>query len=97
MKAAPLVPSRSRSLLPVFLRPRAVLRFLRDARASRSSKLLFLAAVIYAVLPVDLIPDVAPVIGWLDDAGFLTATVAWAFNRVSKYEREHPAEEPKAR
>lgn len=88
--AASMAPTRSNSILPVFLRPHAILRFLRDARASRGSKIFFLAAMIYTVMPIDLIPDVAPVIGWLDDIGVLTAAVALAMSRVSKYEREYP-------
>lgn len=70
------------------------MRFLRDARASRASKIFFVLAMLYTVMPIDLIPDIAPVVGWLDDAGLLTAAVAWAMNRVSKYEREHPELDP---
>lgn len=88
--ATSIAPTRAKSFLPVFLRPRAILRFMRDSRASRASKIVFLLAMIYTVLPIDLVPDVAPVIGWLDDAGLLTAAVAWAMNRVAKYERENP-------
>jgi uncharacterized membrane protein YkvA (DUF1232 family) len=88
--ASSLAPTRAKSLLPVFLRPRAILRFLRDSRASPASKIFFLVAILYVAFPLDLVPDVAPVIGWLDDAGVFTASLAWIMNRVAKYEREHP-------
>lgn len=45
-----------------------------------------LSAVAYAVSPIDAVPDVIPVVGWLDDLGVLglaTAAVGglvgWAF------------------
>lgn len=90
--AASLAKTRSKSLLPVFLQPRAVWRFLRDKRASLGSKAVFVAAIVYAISPIDFIPDV-PLIGWLDDAGILTAAIAWAMSRISKYERDHPDQE----
>ena len=43
-------------------------RVLRDERVSRTNKLLLLALVGYLAMPVDLVPDVIPVAGQLDDA-----------------------------
>jgi len=40
---------------------------LRDPRTPRSAKLTALLAVLYVLSPVDLIPDVVPLLGWLDD------------------------------
>lgn len=40
---------------------------LRDARTPTSAKLAAIAAVIYVISPVDLVPDVLPILGWLDD------------------------------
>jgi uncharacterized membrane protein YkvA (DUF1232 family) len=40
---------------------------LRDPRAPRAAKLTALLAVLYVLSPVDLIPDVVPLLGWLDD------------------------------
>ena len=49
----------------------------RSPRVPRWKKLLVLAAAAYVVLPVDLIPDVIPVFGWLDDLGVVGLAVAW--------------------
>ena len=38
----------------------------RDPRAPLSSKLLIAAAVLYVLMPFDLVPDI-PLVGWLDD------------------------------
>ena len=40
--------------------------------------IIVLLALIYVISPLDLIPDVIPVIGWLDDLGVL----AWAARQV---------------
>jgi uncharacterized membrane protein YkvA (DUF1232 family) len=40
---------------------------LQDPRTPRFSKLLIFIVLLYAVSPLDLIPDFIPVIGYLDD------------------------------
>jgi len=40
---------------------------LRDPRAPAAAKLTALAAVLYVLSPVDLVSDLIPVLGWLDD------------------------------
>jgi uncharacterized membrane protein YkvA (DUF1232 family) len=73
-------------LWPVFLRPRALWRFFRDRRASRGSKVLLVLAVLYALWPMDLIPDMAPVIGWLDDLGVASMVLGWVALQVNRHE-----------
>ena len=38
--------------------------------------IILLAAIAYGVWPLDLIPDVAPGIGWMDDAVVIAAAIA---------------------
>jgi len=64
--------------LPRYLR--LVVRLLRDSRVSRSDKLVLAAAVAYVMAPFDLIPDVIPILGRLDDLVF----VALAIDRLVK-------------
>ncbi|PZR18583.1 MAG: hypothetical protein DI536_01500 [Archangium gephyra] len=45
--------------------------YVRSPRVARWKKVLGVLAVLYAVLPVDAIPDVVPLFGWLDDIGLL--------------------------
>ena len=40
---------------------------LRDARTPASAKLATIAAILYVLSPVDLVPDLIPLLGWLDD------------------------------
>ena len=39
-----------------------------DARAPLPAKAVALFTVIYALSPIDLVPDFIPIMGWLDDA-----------------------------
>ena len=70
-------------------RVRALVRYFRDREASILGKLFVLAAVVYVISPVDLIPDSFPVIGWLDDMGVMSLAVAWMWKVVGRY-REAP-------
>ena len=40
---------------------------LRDVRTPASAKLATIAAVLYVISPIDLVPDFIPFLGWLDD------------------------------
>jgi uncharacterized membrane protein YkvA (DUF1232 family) len=40
---------------------------LRDGRTPAAAKLATIAAVLYVISPVDFIPDLIPILGWLDD------------------------------
>jgi uncharacterized membrane protein YkvA (DUF1232 family) len=42
-------------------------RLIGDSRVPRSRKALLVVLVVYLALPIDLIPDVIPVVGQLDD------------------------------
>lgn len=89
-----VAPRGKKHLLPLILRPRAVLRFIMDGRAPKLPKLVLLAAALYAVMPVDLVPDLMPIVGWLDDAGVMAAAMTWLLSAVATYERETAPETP---
>lgn len=40
---------------------------LRNPASPGISKLVALLAVVYIISPIDLVPDVIPILGWLDD------------------------------
>jgi len=46
---------------------RLFLRMLADARTPAAAKLVALAAILYVILPLDLIPDYVPIYGLVDD------------------------------
>ena len=52
-------------LLPNIIK--LVSRLLKDRRVPRRSKIILGLAAAYVASPVDLIPEIVPVIGWADD------------------------------
>jgi uncharacterized membrane protein YkvA (DUF1232 family) len=62
----------------------AVVRMAREAlggryrRAPKRALAAALAALVYLVNPLDLLPDVLPLLGWLDDAAML----AWVARQI---------------
>jgi uncharacterized membrane protein YkvA (DUF1232 family) len=54
-----------------------MVQFFRDREASLPGKIFVVLVAAYVVWPVDFVPDVIPIFGWLDDLG--AATVAFAY------------------
>lgn len=82
---------RMRSFL-MFL-PNMVLllgRLLKDIRVPTAEKALFVAAIVYVISPLDLIPDVFPFIGQVDDLYVVALVLLRLVNRTDEsVVREH--------
>lgn len=72
---------------------RALARYYRDPSASILGKLVIFLALVYVVVPVDLIPDV-PLVGWLDDLGVMGLATAWLARVVARYRLESTHDAP---
>jgi uncharacterized membrane protein YkvA (DUF1232 family) len=70
---------------------KALVRYFRDPSASLFGKLFVLAAVVYVVCPVDLIPDV-PIVGWLDDLGVAGVAMAFLGKVTERYRASPPVD-----
>jgi uncharacterized membrane protein YkvA (DUF1232 family) len=69
-------------------------RYFRDEKVPGWRKFVVVGAVAYVLLPIDLIPDLVPVLGWLDDIGAIGAALAFLSRDVSSHaakERAIPA------
>ena len=55
----------------------AVFMALKDKRTPWYAKIIAAVVVVYALSPIDLIPDFIPVLGALDDLIILPALIAW--------------------
>lgn len=67
-----------------------VSRYVRSAKVARWKKLMGVLAVAYAILPFDLIPDFVPVLGWLDDIGFLTVAFGFIARDMARHAKLQP-------
>eukprot|EP00483_Globobulimina_turgida_P007479 UN07493 len=64
----------------VWIEVLAMLEFVKDTGKDKQSKLLIVAALVYLVSPVDVIPDSIPVVGYVDDA----YVIKWVADRLNK-------------
>ncbi|MDH3492380.1 MAG: YkvA family protein [Acidobacteriota bacterium] len=63
---------------------------LMDARVPVTEKALFAAAIVYAISPLDLIPDIFPFIGQIDDLYLISLTLLRLLNYTDEeIVREH--------
>jgi len=63
---------------------RLVGRLMADVRVSVFDRIVVLLAVAYVISPLDLIPDVLPVIGQIDDVMILVAAVTRLFEHAGR-------------
>lgn len=64
-------------------------RLLKDPRVPRRSKVLAMGTLAYVVSPIDLLPDVIPVVGQVDDIILLV----FALNHLVRTSGEHVIQE----
>ncbi|MGW7684316.1 YkvA family protein [Kribbella sp. NPDC054772] len=91
----------------VIERAKALPRLLRDVRRGaytdlpRTRTFLWVLAIVYLISPIDILPDLLPVIGVTDDAGvavWLLTSVSTAAGLYLRKEREQlPHEPPRGR
>jgi uncharacterized membrane protein YkvA (DUF1232 family) len=63
-------------------------RYVRDPRVPLWRRLAGFLAVAYFVMPLDAIPDVLPILGWLDDLGVLSGAAFFMVREVQRYQPE---------
>src|SRR5713101_7120247 len=83
--------SRMKNLL-MFLPNMVILsaRLMVDSRVPRTERALFAAAVIYAIIPFDFIPDMIPFVGQVDDLFLISLTLLRLIDRTDDtVVREH--------
>ncbi len=83
--------SRMKNLL-MFLPNMIILcaRLMVDPRVPRTERALFAAALIYAIIPFDFIPDMIPFVGQIDDVFLISLTILRLIDRTDdRVVREH--------
>jgi uncharacterized membrane protein YkvA (DUF1232 family) len=75
-----------------------MLALLRDPRVAKLPRFAVLAAAIYLISPVDLLPDFAvPIVGWLDDATLIWMALRWLSRAGDDVEKAGQLDIPTAR
>lgn len=65
-------------------RLKTIVALMRNPKVSSLPKFLVIGAIVYILMPVDTIPDIAPVVGWLDDIMFLIGALGMLFGSAPK-------------
>ena len=71
-----------------------LVRYVKDPAVSLWRKLAGVGAIAYLVMPLDLVPDVMPIVGWLDDVGVLSAAAMFMVREVKRHAQKVDALPP---
>jgi uncharacterized membrane protein YkvA (DUF1232 family) len=63
----------------------ALFRYMRDPDVAWYRKTIVVAALIYFISPIDAIPDLTPLFGYLDDLGVITAVLKYLGREIIPY------------
>ena len=63
----------------------ALFNYMQDSFVSWHRKAIVILALIYFISPIDTIPDVAPLFGYLDDLGVITALLKFLGSELIPY------------
>jgi uncharacterized membrane protein YkvA (DUF1232 family) len=77
---------KRRGMLAMLSSPTSLWRFFWDREAPKAAKVTALLALAYVVFPLDAIPDIAPVVGWLDDLGMTAVAVGFLAQQAARHE-----------
>jgi uncharacterized membrane protein YkvA (DUF1232 family) len=77
--------SRTRHAIALVRRPTALFRLMFDRGAPLMPRMIALFAVLYVVMPIDLIPDFVPIFGWLDDIGVTAIAMSYVLAKAAAY------------
>ena len=86
---------RRASAFTLLRHPMALWHFLTDRGTPLAPRVLALAVLAYVIFPLDIIPDVIPIVGWMDDLGITAILVGYIASRAASYaNRTLPASTP---
>jgi uncharacterized membrane protein YkvA (DUF1232 family) len=63
----------------------ALYRYMRDPLVRWHRKAIIVAALVYFIIPIDTIPDLTPLFGYMDDLGVITALLKYLGSELMSY------------
>lgn len=64
---------------------KALYSYMKDPQVQWYRKTIVVAALLYFILPIDSIPDITPLIGYLDDLGVIMAVIKYMGSELIPY------------
>lgn len=64
---------------------KALYRYMVDPTVQWYRKSIVVAALVYFISPIDAIPDIAPLVGYLDDLGVIAAVIKYMGSELIPY------------
>lgn len=69
----------------------ALYNYLKDDSVKWYRKLIVVSALLYFITPIDTVPDLAPLVGYLDDLGVIVAAIKYIGSEIKPYYRYQPS------
>lgn len=63
----------------------ALFSYMTDPEVHWAKKTIVVAALLYFIIPIDAIPDLAPIAGYLDDMGVVGAAIKYLGTQLNRY------------
>lgn len=64
-------------------------RAFRDPRVPTAAKALLVGGLVYGVSPLDVVPDIIPILGQLDDIGVLVVVFLFFYRASAHVRKKH--------
>lgn len=82
------VPEQDEGKLHFLPKLLAIFYCIQDKDTPRMVRLVLMGAIGYVILPIDIVPDILPVAGWIDDAAVVAAALKFAAAYIKPEHKE---------
>lgn len=79
------IKSNKRSIFKIIGHLKALKRYMLDKNKKWYRKSIVVAAILYFIIPIDAVPDIIPLLGYLDDIGVIAWTIRFLGNEITEY------------
>jgi uncharacterized membrane protein YkvA (DUF1232 family) len=63
----------------------ALYKYMKDPKIPLIKKAIVIFALLYFILPLDSIPDISPIVGFLDDIGIVAMVIKYLSKEIEPY------------
>lgn len=77
--------SNKRKIFKILGHLKALKRYMLDKNKPWFRKSIVVAAILYFIVPIDAMPDIVPLMGYLDDIGVIAWTIKFLGSEITEY------------